>query len=278
MVARFFRRTLPFLPDPAPLTPLVRLEGEIGRGGRFARGLSLAGVDTALERAFRTPDAAAVAIVVNSPGGSPVQSRMIHDRIRALAEENEVPVFVFCEDVAASGGYMLACAGDEVFADESSIIGSIGVVGAGFGAHGALEKLGLERRLFTAGKNKARLDPFRPVTDDDREFVAHIQGRIHESFIALVQQRRGLKLDDATELFEGDVWTGLDAMRLGLIDGIGEARAVLREKFGDKVRIKAITPARAPLLQRLLNGGADALARAVLDAVEARALWGRFGL
>ncbi len=278
MPIRFFRRILPFLPDPKPLTPLVRLEGEIGRGGRFGRGLNLAAIENALERAFRTPSASAVAIVVNSPGGSPVQSRLIHDRIRALAEENDVPVFVFCEDVAASGGYMIACAGDEIFADESSILGSIGVVGAGFGAHEALTKLGLERRVFTAGKNKVRLDPFQPLSEDDRDFVAHIQNRIHESFIALVQQRRGLKLDDATELFEGDVWTGLDAMRLGLIDGIGDARGVLREKFGETVQIKLVAPTRVPLVQRFLNGGADAAARATLDALEARALWGRYGL
>ncbi len=288
---KFLRRLIPIFGPPPPVTPLVRLEGEIGSGGRFARGLNLAGLELVLTRAFNTPDAVAVAFSINSPGGSPVQARLIHDRIRALAAEKKLPVLMFCEDLAASGGYMIACAGDEIFADESSLVGSIGVVGAGFGAADALKKLGVERRIYTAGKHKVRLDPFQPETKDDVAFVARIQSAIHESFIALVQTRRGMKLDETTELFEGDIWTGLDAVRLGLIDGIGHAGDILREKFGERVDIRPIPAARRGLLRRLgmsaqgpaeiggLSGHlAGDVADAVLDRLEARALWARFGL
>jgi serine protease SohB len=203
-----------------------------------------------------------------------VQSRLIHDRVRNLAEEKKLPVLTFCEDLAASGGYMLALAGDEIYADVSSIVGSIGVVGATFGAHEAIAKLGVERRVYTAGKNKVRLDPFRPETEDDRAFVKRIQTAIHAGFIDLVKARRDGKLDAQAELFEGDVWTGGEAERLGLIDGIGHARAVLRAKFGDDVQIKDVPAGKVTILKRLLGGGADAL----LDAVEERVAYARYGL
>lgn len=257
-----------------PTIPLVRLEGVIGRAGRFSRGLSLAGVEAALDKAFGVKKAPAVAVTVNSPGGSPVQSRLIHDRIRSLAAEKSKRVLVFCEDVAASGGYMLACAGDEIFVDESSLVGSVGVIGAGFGAHNALARLGLERRVYTAGKNKLRLDPFQPEKEADRRFVERIQAAIHESFIGLVQARRGDRLDTQTDLFEGDVWTGLDAVRLGLVDAIGDVRSVVKDKYGEGARTKLISPAKPPFIQRIMGGGADA----ALTAVEDRLAWSQYGL
>lgn len=266
------RRFLPFLPGP-PVVAVVRLEGVIASGGRMSRGLSLAGVESALERAFALK-AEAVAIAINSPGGSPVQSRLIHDRVRALAAERKRLVLTFCEDVAASGGYILALAGDEVFADPSSLVGSIGVVGAGFGFDGAMAKLGVERRVYAAGRNKVRLDPFQPEKPEDVAWLRRLQDHIHDDFIALVQERRAGKLDAATDLFEGDVWTGRDAFRLGLVDGLGGMRGVLAQKFGPKVRLRRFWPAKSSILSRILGGGADAL----LDAVETRALWARFGL
>lgn len=264
---------LPFMPKPGPAIPLVRMEGAIGMGGRFAKGLSLETVARPLDKAFAMK-APAVAIAVNSPGGRPVQARLIHDRIRALAEEKKRPVFVFCEDAAASGGYMIALAGDEIFADVGSIMGSIGVVSASFGAQDAIARLGVERRVYTAGRNKARLDPFRPETDDDIAFVRRIQDAIHADFIDLVKTRRGAKLDVSGDLYQGDVWLGREALALGLIDGIGHAREILKEKFGPDARLKPIAPVKPSLAQRLLGGAVDD----AMAAVEARGLWARVGL
>jgi serine protease SohB len=268
------RRLLPFLPPPPPVVPLVRLEGVIGRGGRFSRQISLAGVEETLDRAFRVGGAPAVAVLMNSPGGSPVQSRLIHDRLRALAAKHEKRVFVFCEDLAASGGYLIALAGDEIWADASSIVGSIGVIGATFGAHEAIAKLGLERRVYTAGRHKMRLDPFRPEDPEDVAWVRALQDALHQEFIALVKERRGAKLKDAPDLFEGEVWLGRRALELGLIDGVGHAREVLRERYGEDVRFKIMAAGRPPLLARLMGSGADAVA----DSLAERLAWGRFGL
>lgn len=269
------RQALPFLPNPPPVTPVVRLEGVIGRpGGRMTRGLSLAGVEDALERAFKTRGGPAVALVINSPGGSPVQSRMIHDRVRALAEEHEKRVFVFCEDLTASGGYLIALAADEIWADASSIVGSIGVVGAMFGADQAIAKLGVERRIYTAGKNKVRLDPFRPEDPDDVAWIENLQSALHEEFIALVKERRGERLGDPPGLFEGEVWLGRAAETHGLIDGVGHLREVLRERYGKDVVFRKIPTARPPMLARVLNAGADA----VVEAAEDRLAWARWGL
>ena len=271
------KKASPIHRDPGPVVAMLRLEGVIARGaGRGGRGLSLAGVETALDKAFGLSRAAAVALVINSPGGAPVQSRMIHDRIRALAEEKNREVLVFCEDVAASGGYMIACAGDEIYADTSSIVGSIGVIGAGFGAHEALAKLGLERRVYTAGENKLRLDPFQPEKPDDVAFVERIQSNIHEDFIALVKARRGRRLSTSAALFEGDVWTGREAVDLGVIDGLGHARDVLRERFGSRVQVKKIAAAKPPWTQRLLGGMSSSLVESAADAIERRALWARY--
>jgi signal peptide peptidase SppA len=267
-------RALPFLPPPPPAIPVVRLEGMIARGGRLSRALSLPAVESALDRAFKLKRSPAVALLVNSPGGSPVQSRLIHDRVRELAQRHEKRVFVFCEDLAASGGYMIALAGDEIWADASSIVGSIGVVGATFGANEAIAKLGIERRVYTAGRFKHRLDPFKPENPDDVAWVKALQAELHSEFIALVRERRGGKLKETAELFEGEVWLARRALELGLIDGVGHVREVLRERYGDNVRFRLMQPGRPPLLARLVGRGADAM----LDALEERMAWGRWGL
>jgi serine protease SohB len=218
--------------------------------------------------------APAVALIVNSPGGSPVQSRLIHERIRALAKTHEKTVFVFCEDLAASGGYLIAVAADEIWADASSIVGSIGVVGAMFGAHEAIEKLGIERRVYTAGKNKMRLDPFRPENPEDVEWVKALQAELHAEFIALVKDRRAGKLKEAETMFEGEVWLGRRAVELGLIDGVGHIREVLKARYGEELRLRNISTAKPPLFARLFNSGADAM----VEAIRERLAWGRFGL
>lgn len=273
-----------------PLVMVVRLTGVIGSSMPLRSGLSLSSVAGQLERAFAVKRARAVAIAVNSPGGSPVQSRLIFARIRALAEEHEKPVFVFTEDVAASGGYMLALAGDEIYADPSSIIGSIGVITATFGFDKAIGKIGVERRVYTAGKSKSTLDPFLPEKAEDVRRLKAVQEDVHELFKQMVRERRGGLLkgkDDA--LFTGAFWSGRQAMELGLVDGIGDLRAVMREKYGDKVKLKVVPQQRGWLRGRVpLMAGAGpglsagrlthGLAEDALAAVEARALWSRFGL
>jgi signal peptide peptidase SppA len=238
----------------APLVPVVRLSGVIGSVLPLRPGLSLAVVAPALERAFSMRGAKAVAIIVNSPGGSAVQSHLIFRRIRAHAEESKLPVLVFVEDAAASGGYMIACAGDEIFADPSSLVGSIGVVSASFGFDRLIERFGVERRLHTAGENKAMLDPFRPERPEDVERLKAIQANVHEAFKHLVETRRGAHLrGDPGELFSGAVWTGGEALAIGLIDGLGDIRGVLRQRYGDKVQLRLIPPARSSLLARWLG-------------------------
>jgi len=259
-----------------PLVPLVRLEGAISpTPSRFDRALSLAGVEDALDKAFSIRRAAAVALVVNSPGGAPVQSGLIAQRIRQLAERDERTVLVFCEDVAASGGYWIALAGDEIYAAPGSIVGSIGVVSATFGFTGLMEKAGVERRMYTAGERKALLDPFSPEDPDDVARLRKLQAGLHDQFKAQVRARRGDRLatDDDT-LFNGDVWLGEEARALGLVDGIGEVRGVLRGKYGDDVRVKTIGVQKKPFLARLLSGGASAVA----GEVEHRAGYARYGL
>ena len=270
---------------PTPVVPVVRLSGAIGTIVPLRSGLSLHGVAPALERAFAVPGASAVALVVNSPGGSAAQSHLIFKRIRALAEEKKLPVFAFVEDVAASGGYMLACAGDEIFADASSLVGSIGVVSASFGFERLIERFGIERRIHTAGRNKAMLDPFRPEQPEDIARLKEIQARVHEVFAALVQSRRGARLSGETEtLFSGHVWVGAEAVDLGLADGIGDVRSVMRERFGEKVKLKVIPTARPGLLARLIGRepvpqvGPLVEPRDLIAALEERALWSRYGL
>ncbi len=273
------------------IVPHVRLSGAIGAVPGLKPSLSLASTGKMLDKAFATKGSAAVAISVNSPGGSPAQAALIHNRIRALAEENEVPVFTFCEDVAASGGYMLACAGDEIYGQRFSIIGSIGVISAGFGFVEAIEKLGVERRVHTAGKNKSILDPFQPEKKQDIDRLKKIQLDIHDGFIDLVRARRKDKLDETdAELFTGAFWTAPEALERGLIDATGDMHAVLQQKFGDDLLIKPVAPPSGFGLKRLLSsqngqqGGAfdiklsGGVADELIQAMEKRALWQRFGL
>lgn len=225
------------------VVPVVRLSGVIGAVTPLKPGMSLAGISRTLERAFATKGAKAVALVINSPGGSPVQSRQIYQRIRALSTEKKLPVLVFVEDVAASGGYMIACAGDEIFCDPSSIVGSIGVVGGTFGFTELIKKVGIERRLYTSGDHKATLDPFLPENPEDVARLKAIQREIHDTFIALVKESRGARLKGEDDyLFTGEYWAGERSVKLGLTDAIGDLRSVLRARYGDKVQTPIIAP------------------------------------
>ena len=269
------------------VVPVVRLSGVIGAVTPLRPGMSLAGVARTLERAFATKNAKAVALVINSPGGSPVQSRQIYLRIRQLAAEKKLPVLVFVEDVAASGGYMIACAGDEIFCDPSSILGSIGVVGGSFGFQDLIKKVGVERRLYTAGAHKAMLDPFLPENPDDVARVKALQREIHAIFIALVKQSRGTRLKGTDEvLFTGEYWAGETSISLGLADAIGDLRSTLRARYGDKVRTPVIAPAAGMLSGLLGRRSAGTLAsleavpglpEEVISALESRAIWAKFG-
>jgi signal peptide peptidase SppA len=271
-----------------PVVPVVRLAGIIGFSTPLKPGLTLTTVARALERAFNMRTAKAVALLVNSPGGSPVQSHLIYRRIRQLAAESARPVIAFAEDVAASGGYMIACAADEIFCDPSSIVGSIGVVGGSFGFPKLMDKLGIERRLYTSGEHKAMLDPFLPENPQDVERLKALQLDIHQEFIELVKRSRGARLKGPEKtLFSGEYWTGGKAIELGLADGIGDLRATLRARFGDDVITPLVAPARgwfgrvqpgvAPTDITGLPRVAD-FAEEIISALEARALWARYGL
>ena len=269
------------------VVPVVRLSGLIGAVTPLRPGMSLAGVARTLERAFAMKHAKAVALVINSPGGSPVQSRQIYLRIRQLAAEKKLPVLVFVEDVAASGGYMIACAGDEIFCDPSSILGSIGVVGGSFGFQELIKKVGVERRLYTAGAHKAMLDPFLPENPDDVARVKALQREIHAIFIALVKQSRGTRLKGADDvLFTGEYWAGETSVSLGLADAIGDLRSTLRARYGDKVLTPVVAPSTgmlSGLLGRRSAGtlasleGIPGLPEELISALESRAIWAKFG-
>jgi signal peptide peptidase SppA len=278
-----------------PVVPVVRLSGVIGFSTPLKPGVTLAVMARPLERAFNMRNARAVALVINSPGGSPVQSHLIYRRIRQLAEEKKRPVIAFVEDVGASGGYMVACAADEIICDVSSIVGSIGVVGGSFGFPKLMERLGIERRLYTAGDHKATLDPFLPENPEDVERLKALQKEIHQGFIDLVKQSRGGRLQGPEKtLFSGEYWSGTKAMELGLADGIGDLRSTLRARFGDKV-VTPLIAAERSLFGRVrpgigigpddigpggfsaLSHGAE-LAGGIISALEARALWARYGL
>ena len=273
----------------AAVVPVVRLSGVIGAVTPLRPGLTLAGIAKTLERAFATKHAKAVALVINSPGGSPVQSRQIYLRIRQLAAEKKLPVLVFVEDVAASGGYMIACAGDEIFCDPSSILGSIGVVGGGFGFQDLIKRIGVQRRLYTAGEHKAMLDPFLPEDPDDVARLKALQREIHAIFIALVKGSRGARLKGSEDvLFTGEYWAGEKSVSLGLADKIGDIRSTLRERYGEKVLTPVIAPASGMLAGLLgrKSPGAGALAAFdgigglpddLISALETRAIWAKFG-
>ncbi len=290
MNPRTWLRKLPFdhFRNLPPRVAVVRLEGAISATmSRLRRGsVNLEALEQSLERAFALPDLAAVAIAVNSPGGSAVQSSLVAGRIRALATEKDVPVFSFVEDVAASGGYWLACAGDEIYADSSSIIGSIGVISASFGFVDLIAHHGVERRVHTAGEYKAILDPFQPEDPDDVARLKGLQSEIHKAFKEWVRLRRGDRLTGPeSELYSGAFWTGGKARELGLVDGIGDLRGVMRARYGEKVRFVRIGGRRS--LLSLFRGGrgaslavgvTDAIVGSALQAIEERALWSRFGL
>jgi len=262
------KQYIPFLPKPA-FVPVIRLQGSIGPG---ARGLSDAGLAPLLDRAFSRGKPAAVALVVNSPGGSAVQSSLIAARIRRLADDRKVPVHAFVEDLAASGGYWLACAADQIWVDASSIVGSIGVIFASFGFPELMARQGVERRVITAGRSKSLADPFLPQKPEDVDRLRALQSPIHQAFIAHVKARRGARLAEA-DLFNADVWVGQAAADLGLVDGLGHLVPKMKEMFGDKVRLVPYGQRRS-LAQRLgLHLAEDAL-----SAVEDRALLARFGL
>jgi signal peptide peptidase SppA len=295
-------KLLPLVPkrfrSDIPVVPVVRLSGVIGFSTPLKPGVTVAGMARPLERAFNMRNACAVALVINSPGGSPVQSHLIYRRIRQLAEEKQRPVLAFVEDVGASGGYMVACAADEIICDVSSIVGSIGVVGGSFGFPRLMERLGIERRLYTAGEHKASLDPFLPENPDDVARLKALQGEIHQGFIDLVRQSRGARLKGPEKtLFSGEYWSGTKAIELGLADGIGDLRSTLRARFGDQVMTPLIAAERNLFgrarpgiglsgmgLDRFGVGGFDPLshgaelAGGIISALEARALWARYGL
>ena len=265
-----------------PVVTVLRFEGVILPRQRRG-GVSLASHAAAIERAFRASGLVAVAIVVNSPGGSPVQSALLYRRIRQLAEEKGVPVIAFAEDVAASGGYWLALAGDEIFGEETSLLGSIGVISAGFGFYELIGRLGIERRLHAAGERKALLDPFLPEDESDVARLTALQQDIHQSFKEHVRRRRAGKIDGEDEsLFSGDVVTGRMALERGLIDGIGELRGVMRARYGDKVRLRAVAAERRrwPFPSRLPFVGREpvSLLADFNDWIEMRLIWARFGL
>lgn len=265
-----------------PTVSLLRLSGPIGIGGRFRAGLSFETVAPLIDAAFRRRGVKAVALAINSPGGSPVQSALIMKRIRDLARRHDIPVLAFIEDVAASGGYMLALAGDEIYAHEASIVGSIGVVAGGFGFPEALSRLGIERRLYMAGEHKARLDPFSPERPEDVAWLRSLQHEVHDWFRDTVIERRGRRLrTDSPGLFSGDVWLGSRATGIGLIDGIGEMRSVLEKRFGRRFRLLPVTRRKGMLASFLAthrDAGATNMAEDILAALEARLLWNRFGL
>lgn len=292
---RRLRRWVPFglLGKSPAVVTVLPLNGVIGPAARFGQGLNLAGLASAIESAFSEHGVKAVALSINSPGGSPVQATLIHNRIRQLADEKSVPVFAFAEDVAASGGYMLACAGDQIFADESSIVGSIGVVSAGFGFTELMKKIGVDRRVYTAGEKKSMLDPFQPVDEEDVKRLMVLQKEVHGAFRGLVKTRREGKLNGTEKrLFSGEFWSGIQAEKLGLIDGLSDLRTEMRKRYGDDVRLKVISSDRSWWRGRMAahssggqrgasgggfsfpNGWADDM----LAALEVRAFWSRFGL
>ncbi|WP_295897499.1 S49 family peptidase [uncultured Bartonella sp.] len=279
----FFKRFIPrrFRSNAVEI-PVVRLQGMImDASSPLRQTLSLGSCANALEKAFADKEAPAVAIAINSPGGSPVQSRLIFRRIRDLAEEKNKRVLVFVEDVAASGGYMIACAGDEIFADPSSVVGSIGVVSASFGFPELLKKIGVERRVYTAGKNKVSLDPFQPEKKADIDHLKALQLEIHETFINLVKERRGSKLVDDANLFTGMFWTGKKGKELGLVDELSDIRSLIKQRFGKTAKMRLISPSRSLLGRKspaISASFVSATVDGIINSVEERALWQRYGL
>ena len=261
------------------IIPHIRLSGVIGSAGRFKQGIDFSGQQEIIKKAFSFKKSKNIAISINSPGGSPVQSHLIHDYIRQLAKKNEKKVIVFAEDVAASGGYLIACAGDEIYANSSSIVGSIGVISASFGFQDAIKKIGVQRRVYTAGKNKSTLDPFKEEKQEDIERIKKLQLELHSDFIEVVKKSRGSKLKDPEKnnTFTGEFWSGTTSMKLGLIDGIGNAEQILREKFGEDIDIKKLEKPKS-FIAKKLSSSIDNQIDNIASVLEERALWQKFGL
>lgn len=285
MKKTLFRLRKSLFGEPAPRIAAIRLNGVIGPDGKFKQGINLQNVEPQLKEAFDMPGIKAVALIINSPGGSPVQSGLIVDYIRAMAKEKDIPVLAFTEDVAASGGYMLALAADEIYSHTVSIVGSIGVISAGFGFPALLEKLGVERRVYTAGERKAMLDSFAEEKESDITRLKEIQKDVHHYFKTMVIERRGKRLQSESEhLFSGDVFTGQEAVKLGLVDDLGDLRSVIRQKFGKKANIKWIGDKKQRLSKLIGLGGVRItnpmgnLPRDTISAMEERNFWSRFGL
>ena len=261
------------------VVPHVRLTGIIGSAGKFKQGMDLASQQDILKKAFSFKKIKHVAISINSPGGSPVQSHLIYSYIRQLADKNKIKVIIFAEDVAASGGYLISCAGDEIYANSSSIIGSIGVISASFGFKELIKKIGIERRVYTAGKNKSTLDPFVEEKDEDIKRLKSIQLELHSDFIKVVEQSRGSKLKEPEKnnIFTGEFWTGKSALELGLVDGIGNADQVLKEKIGDKVIIKNLEKQKG-FIARKLSTSIQNPVDSLVNILEEKTMWQKFGL
>jgi len=255
----------------------IRLTGVIGNVGKFRQGIEYSGQEEIIKKAFAIKKALAVAVTINSPGGSPVQSHLIYKFIREQAKKHKKKVIFFAEDVAASGGYLIACAGDEIYANSSSIIGSIGVIYSSFGFKNLIEKIGVQRRVYTAGKNKSTLDPFLEEKEDDIKRLKNIQLELHQDFIDVVEESRGSKLNKerGIELFSGEFWSGRKAKELGLIDGIGNAEQILREKFGEDVQIKRFEKTKGWLAKKLSSS--EDHADKFISILEERSIWQRYG-
>ena len=285
-IGRWMRGLMPWR-ERLPLVQMVRLHGIISAAGRLSQNLNVRNLAPALERAFEGRNLKAVALLINSPGGSAAQSMLIYQRIRALAAETGVPVYAFAEDAAASGGYLIACAADEIYANDSSVVGSVGVIAATFGFQQLMARLGVERRVYTSGTQKGLLDPFKPVDPADVERLGAVQGDIHETFKAIVRERRGSRLQGAEdELFSGAFWTGRQALALGFIDGLSDSRAMLRRKFGKDVQIRMIEPVRPRGRLLGLGSGAERAPKEsgptwltpLVGFIEERSWWDRLGL
>ena len=260
------------------IIPHIKLNGVIGNVGKFKQGINFASQEEIIKKAFSIKKAPAVAISINSPGGSPVQSHLIHDQIKSLAKKHKKKVIIFAEDVAASGGYLIACSGDEIYANQSSIIGSIGVIYSSFGFTELISKIGVQRRVYTAGKNKSTLDPFMEEKKEDIDRLKNIQEQIHDNFINYVKDRRGSKLDQnkLDDIFSGLFWVGNKAIDLGLADGIGAIKPILEEKFGKKIKIKIISQKKSFLQRRFSSSIFNS--DEILNKIEERIMFSRFGL
>ena len=257
----------------------LKLSGVIGNAGKFKQGIDFAGQEELIKKAFSLKKAVCVAISINSPGGSPVQSHLIYSFIRQQAKKYKKKVIVFAEDVAASGGYLISCAGDEIYANSSSIVGSIGVISASFGFQDAIKKIGVERRVYTAGKNKSTLDPFKEEKEEDIQRLKKIQLELHSDFINVVKDSRGSKLVDTEKnnTFTGEFWSGSTSLKLGLIDGIGNADQILKEKFGEDIVIKKLEKPKS-FIAKKLSASIDGQIDNIANVLEERAQWQKFGL